>query len=413
MYNLTLENEDNKQLVFNQVGGPYTITDISGLSPADATINTNTTALLDGGTFNSSKVNMRQILLNFVIEEEAESNRLEVYNVIRPKKSISVYYQSELTDVFINGYVESVNVGHFEAKQSVTVSILCPFPYWKNAQEVIDELQAVINMFYFPFGSEGGKNLLQNTANTTRTSGITFTVNSDGSVTANGTATSNAYLVIGSVNLNAGVTYALNGCPSGGGNSTYRLYWQGVSGNYDEGEGTTYTPQSDTTINIRMVVYSGATVDNLTFYPMVRYSTYEDDSYQSYGYGEIVFGEIDPTTNIVVDNNGTVDCGLIFELYAMSTITNPKIYNYITQDFIGLNFTMQAGDLITINTGPGEKGVTLLRNGEETNIFNSLMKDITWLQLPSSGAVFVYTIDDGLIANLNVKIKHYDMYEGV
>lgn len=285
MYKLTLENQNNKQLVFNQIGGPYTITDISGLSPADATINTNTTALLDGASYNSSKVNMRQLLINFVIEEEAEANRLSVYEVIQPKKPITVYYQSELMDVFIDGYVESVQVGHFEPKQNVSVSILCPFPYWKTAQEVINDLQAVKNMFHFPFSS-------------------------------------------------------------------------------------TEEP-------------------------------------------EIVFGEIDNTTHSIVVNNGSVDTGLTFELYAKATIVNPKIFNYVTQDFIGINFTLQAGDLVTISTGSGQKTVTLLRNGVESNIFNSLMKDITWLQLPSGGAVFVYTTDSGLLANLLVTIKHYDLYEGV
>lgn len=413
MYKLTLQNEIGKQITFNQIGGPYTITNISGLGPADGTINMNATALIDGATFNSSKVNVRQMLIAFVIEENAEANRLEVYNVIQVKKPLTITYTSDLTDVFINGYVESVQVGHFEQKQSVTVSILCPFPFWKNAQQVINELSAIDDMFHFPFASEGGKNLLEVTANSTTINGITFTINDDGSVTVDGTATANANLILGSINLTAGVTYELNGCPSGGGGNTYRLYWQGVSGNYDEGEGSTYTPTEDGTINIRLVVYNGATVDNLTFYPMVRYSTYIDDTYQPYGYGEIVFGEIDNTTHAIVVNNGTVEAGLTFELYATATVVNPKIFNYITQEYIGVNFTLQAGDLITITTQEGQKSVTLLRNGTETNIFNYLMKDITWLQLPLGGAVFVYTVDSGLIANLNVTIKHFDLFEGV
>lgn len=285
MYKLTLENEDEKQIVFNQLGGPYTITDIEGLGPAGAVINTNVTALIDGGTFNSSKVEMRTINLAFVIESDVEVNRLNMYKVIQPKKPITMYYKSELMDVFINGYVESVNVGYFDQKQTVTVSILCPFPFWKNAQEIVNELSAINDLFHFPFAS-------------------------------------------------------------------------------------TEEP-------------------------------------------EIVFGEIDYTTNAVVDNNGTVDTGLTFELYARGTVTNPKIFNYVTQEFIGLNFTFQAGDLVTINTQKGQKSITLLREGVESNLFNSLMKNVTWLQLPSGGAAFVYTIEDGLISNLTVTIKHYDLFEGV
>lgn len=285
MYELTLQNEEEKQIVFNQLGGPYTITAIDGLGPAGATINTNVTALIDGGTFNSSKVEMRTINLAFVIEYDVEANRLAMYKVIQPKKPITLYYKSELMDVFINGYVESLTVGHFEQKQTVTASILCPFPYWKNAQEIVNELSAVTDMFHFPFAST------------------------------------------------------------------------------------------------------------------------EDP--------EIVFGEIDVTSDAVVDNNGTVDTGLTFELYARGTVTNPKIFNYVTQDFIGINFTFQAGDLVTINTQKGQKSITLLRNGTESNIFNSLMKNVTWLQLPSGGAAFVYTVEDGLISNLSVTIKHYDLFEGV
>ena len=65
------------------------------------------------------------------------------------------------------------------------------------------------------------------------TAGITFTLNKDGSVTAKGTATANAWYQFtssgvypnnpnGSFCLPAG-TYAISGCPSGGASGTYRL----------------------------------------------------------------------------------------------------------------------------------------------------------------------------------------------
>lgn len=418
MYKLTLENEAENQIVFNQLGGPYTIVAIDGLGPAGATINTNVTALIDGGTFNSSKVEMRTINLAFVIEYDVEVNRLNVYKVIQPKKPITLYYKSELMDVFINGYVESLTVGHFEQKQTVTASILCPFPYWKNAQEIVNELSAVTDMFHFPFASEGGKNLLQTTEASQTVGGIDFTVNADGSIEANGTAsdyTWGAY-VTQSLTLPPG-NYILSGCPSGGSSTTYRL--QAFTGSpsaptltvNDYGEGASFTLTEQSTVLVRMLVKG--TVNDLTFYPMIRYSTYDDDTWQPYDYGEIVFGEIDVTSDVVVDNGGTVDTGLTFELYARGTVSNPKIFNYVTQEFIGINFTFQAGDLVTINTQKGQKSISLLRDGVTTNIFNSLMKNVTWLQLPSSGAAFVYTVEDGLISNLSVTIKHYDLFEGV
>ena len=72
-----------------------------------------------------------------------------------------------------------------------------------------------------------GKNLIPYPyINSTQTiKGITFTVNSDGTITANGTATGNAYLELTSIPnfyLPEG-NYTLSGCRSGGSATTYCL----------------------------------------------------------------------------------------------------------------------------------------------------------------------------------------------
>ena len=286
MYSLILENKDGLQLEFNSIGANYNITNAQGLSPAKATINTNTAALIDGATFNSAKVNMRSINLAFTIEYPVEANRLNVYKVLRAKDPITLYYKSNLLDVYIKGYVESIDIGHFDVKQKATVAILCPFPYFSSAQAVINELTSIINMFHFPF-------------------------------------------------------------------------------------------------------------------------------YNPVGANEIVFGEIDTQAKAEVVNNGGIETGLIFELYALDTIVNPKIFNYMTSEFIGLNFTMQTGDLIVINTMQGQKSITLIRDAVETNIFNSLQKGSTWLQLASNGSVFVYEVESGQLERLEVDIQHNDLFEGV
>ena len=146
--------------------------------------------------------------------------------------------------------------------------------------------------------------------------------------------------------------------------------------------------------------------------PIIRY-TNMDDSWQPYDYGEIVFGEFSSETTAIVQNFGGIETGLTFELFATDTVSNPRIFNYQTNEYIGLYFTMEAGDQITITTGTGNKAISLFRNGQTINIFNALIYGSTWLQLPSAGGIFVYTVDSGLIADLEITIKHYDLYEGV
>lgn len=126
-----------------------------------------------------------------------------------------------------------------------------------------------------------GKNLLKNEAVTSSAAGIAFTVNADGSVTANGTSTAVAPLLIcKSFLFKAGVTYKLTGCPVGGSTSTYRI--DDVGKLFDDGEGGSITHATDTYAQIRIRIAPNVTVENLTFYPMIRVASVGDDTYEQY-----------------------------------------------------------------------------------------------------------------------------------
>lgn len=284
MFSVMLEDKHGNQLTFEQ-NSPFTITEIQGLNPPDATINTSQIVLMDGAKFNSAKVNMREIMLAFAIEYSASYNRDQMYKVLKTKQWIKFYYTGDYRNLFIEGYIQSIDIAYFEMKQIVTCTILCPSPYFNEAQEMVNELDAIISAFHFPFFS-------------------------------------------------------------------------------------TAEPQ-------------------------------------------LVMGYYDEATNITVVNDGEVECGMIIELYARNAISNPKVYNYITQNFIGLNYSMIAGDLITIDTRQGNKSITLLRNGVKTNIFNYLMKNSTWLQLDTGDNVFVYEVGTGNTYDLLVIFNHYNLYQGV
>lgn len=284
MYNLTLTNESGAQLTFG-MGGAYTISEIDGLSSPEATINTSEVALMDGQRYNSSKVSMRTLSIAFAIEYDAEQKRLDVYNVLRIKKPIHVHYKSDLRDVTIDGYVSKLDVDHFAMKQIATVTIICPSPYFRSAQMVVNELSNIIKAFHFPFA----------------------------------------------------ITEA----------------------------------------------------------------------------EPIPFSYIQQLSNVTIENGGTTDTGMTIVLYARGAVNNPKIFNYVTQEFFGLNFSMQAGDEITIDTMAGEKSVTLLRDGATSNLFNYVMADSTWLQVEGIQSMFVYEVGSGTLSDLVAEFSHYDLFAGV
>lgn len=115
-----------------------------------------------------------------------------------------------------------------------------------------------------------GKNLLPNTAITETRSGITFTVNNDGSITANGTATDHIYFAISEYSLEPG-DYIISGC-DGGDTNTYLMYTQ-----KEDSSGYVHCTDGEKTITISdtdqrkmlIAIYKDVTVNNLTFYPMI------------------------------------------------------------------------------------------------------------------------------------------------
>lgn len=120
-----------------------------------------------------------------------------------------------------------------------------------------------------------GKNLLKYPYyNTTKTiSGITFTDNGDGTITANGTATATAsYFLDSEFNYIGGITYTISGCPKGGSNSTYKIKGDRLGAYIDDnGNGATYSFKYDTTAAIVILIYKDTTVDNIVFRPQLEY----------------------------------------------------------------------------------------------------------------------------------------------
>lgn len=151
------------------------------------------------------------------------------------------------------------------------------------------------------------KNLLKNTVGTSTQNGITFKLNSDGSVTCSGTATSATnYRYI--LNLKQNTSYILSGCPAGGSTSTYNLFamdsdtWSNIQ--RDTGSGKTFNTGTHTTWHIIIRIASGQTVNGLTFYPMLRYGLITDDAYQPYT--DDLQTQIDALKSAIINLGGTV-----------------------------------------------------------------------------------------------------------
>lgn len=122
--------------------------------------------------------------------------------------------------------------------------------------------------------------------------------------------------------------------------------------------------------------------------------------------------DLSKITNVYNDSES--ETGLIIQLEILSSVSKIEIKNTGTGETFILNYSFIEGDQVTINTNKGEKSISLLRNGTQTNIFSSLQKGSKFFQLTIGDNFFSYTIDNGSNdGSVHILFKHYTVYRGV
>ena len=160
-----------------------------------------------------------------------------------------------------------------------------------------------------------GRNLLETTLTSQTRNGITYTVNSDGTIQVQGTASALSIVNIGSYVVREDATYYASGCPSGGSASTYRMYcsW----GSNEIGNGSQRELTAGTTVTLQIAIASGITI-NATYKPMfcklsdgTAYEPYNGDTYPI-SLGQTVYGGVlDVTSGVLTINKTIVDLGTL------------------------------------------------------------------------------------------------------
>lgn len=151
MYSLKIQNAVGEIFELSDMRSSYSIIHVSGLTPPKAEINTSTAGLLDGTFYNSARLNMRNIVLDIVIEGDIETNRQQLYRIFPMKSACTVFFKNQNMDVKIEGYIEVVDGDVCTRREQMQISILCPRPYWTTLGLVAYELSTTMAEFEFPF----------------------------------------------------------------------------------------------------------------------------------------------------------------------------------------------------------------------------------------------------------------------
>ena len=150
MLQIVIQNERSMRLDLTSNENIYQVTKVSGLNPPNATISS-TDNVYDGASYNHSRVETRNIVIDGVINGNVEENRLKMYQVLQTKKYVKLYLKSYSKYVWIDGYIEAIEVDNYNQKTPFQISILCHSPYMKSVEMFINSMNIVKGNFYFPF----------------------------------------------------------------------------------------------------------------------------------------------------------------------------------------------------------------------------------------------------------------------
>lgn len=135
----------------------------------------------------------------------------------------------------------------------------------------------------------------------------------------------------------------------------------------------------------------------------------------------LVMGEMLFSNEELIIYSGDSEVGITMIIDAVGDVANLTIYNVLTREQMVINTDrlkamtgsgIIASDRITIVTMKGQKSITLLRNGVETNILNCLDKGANWFQLSKGDNIFAFVAEEGG-TNLIFTIYNKTLYEGV
>lgn len=112
------------------------IEEIDGLGPAKANVVFTELATTDGAVDNFARLNTRDLNIKFILlgQPLVEDKRLLIYKYFPIKQMIKFEIETDNRKAYTMGRVESSDPDIFNSKETVSVDILCPDPYFRDSE---------------------------------------------------------------------------------------------------------------------------------------------------------------------------------------------------------------------------------------------------------------------------------------
>lgn len=141
----------------NPMATGYNVVAIDGLGPVDAVLQTSNNVTTDGVIFNGARKDEREITINLAYHPESGKNiedlRHGTYKYFPEKEEVTLVFHADTRSVCTTGIVESNGISIFSEKESSSIVIKCPDPWFRidNESNRVTSFSNVEPVFEFPF----------------------------------------------------------------------------------------------------------------------------------------------------------------------------------------------------------------------------------------------------------------------
>ena len=382
---------------------------IKGLGPGKADINVTDLASSDGGIYNSSRSQTRNITLTLGVVDygsgktykSVEENRRNSYKWFGKKNKLRITVNTDRISLYTDGYVESNEPDIFNKQETMSISIICPDPNWynKTGGQLI-EFSSADDEFEFPMEFEV-------TLDNPFVAGKVYYEYDD---------ENHVHFITKDEQRVGGKTYYLEKTYHTEDLSIYEVLVddEGLS-NESVDKLTEWTVSTDTEFLPGIEYYEKD--ENNIYYLTNDFTLQNGKTYYKY-LNLIEFANLLDIVEKSIRYDGEVETGITITVSIFDEVTGLKFYKLDTEETLAIDDALidgglGSGDTITISTVNGNKYASLLRNGAYVNILNALGKNPDWFKLHKGESnIFSYSADVGE-DKISVTISYILAYEGV
>lgn len=384
---ITNGQSDTLSLYILDSSSGYEVRDIQGLDPVNATLTTSTIAQLDGVQPQNARRDVRSIVLKLGLKPDyvastVQSLRTALYDWFMPKENIALsFYLDDALFVTTQGQVEDFQNAMFSADPEVDITIVCYDPdFYSNAPQVLSAVTADPAPVPVSVGTADGtfeSGVSQWTASGTLIQGTNAHSGTHGAdLSVTGTPPAQATLRPNTANK-VGVTpgspytakmWVLQNTPNG--QLHPAIDWSDVNNVY-------ITTTSGSDVTLAAGVWTQLTV-TAPVAPAGAYKATYGPTWLSPSTGiitsvdDVEFDAYISNLNIQkIQYPGTTECGVILTVNINRIMSTINVYNTQpdgTLQTFSINGSFAPGDILTLNSIPGQMGLNLTRNGITTSV---------------------------------------------